>query len=103
MTIPVLFHDPTSEPCRAVHWFALEAGIELDLEMVWLTRGEHKSPRFLAINPAHQVPALKHGSFCLAEASAIMVFLAEINEVADRWIGTDPERRAVTNRLLSWH
>jgi glutathione S-transferase len=103
MPIPILFHDPTSEPSRAVHWFALEAGIELELSYVWLTRGEHRSPELLAVNPGHQVPAMKHGELCLAEASAIMIYLAEITGVVDRWIGADPEQRALTNLMLSWH
>jgi len=103
MTAPVLFHDPTSEPSRAVHWFSLEAGIELELCYIWLTRGEHRAPQLLAVNPGHQVPALKHDAFCLAEASAIMIYLAETAGVAERWLGADPEQRAITHRFLSWH
>ena len=103
MTPPKLYHDPTSEPSRAVHWFALEAGIELDLEYVWLTRGEHRSPKFLAVHPGHQVPAMQLGALRLAEATAIMVYLAEIGGVVDRWIGGTPEERSQTNRFLSWH
>ena len=29
---PLLFHDPTSEPSRAVYWFALAAGIPVVAE-----------------------------------------------------------------------
>jgi glutathione S-transferase len=100
---PVLFHDPTSEPSRAVHWLAIEAGLEIELEYTWLTRDEHLDPRFLAINPGHQVPALVHNEFCVAEASAIMLYLVDINEVQGRWVGATPEDRAFTHRLLSWH
>jgi glutathione S-transferase len=103
MSVPILFHDPTSEPSRAVHWFALEAGIEMQLSYVWLTRGEHRSPRLVEVNPGHQVPALKHDELCLTEASAIMVYLAEIADLVDLWIGADPVARALTNRFLSWH
>jgi glutathione S-transferase len=103
MTAPILFHDPTSEPSRAVHWFSLEADIELELSYVWLTRGEHKAAQLLTVNPGHQVPALQHGHLCLAEAAAIMIYLAEISGVTDRWLGTDPEQRAITHRFLSWH
>jgi glutathione S-transferase len=98
-----LFHDPTSEPSRAVHWFALEAGIELELKYTWLTRGEHRSPEFLHINPAHQVPALRHGEFCLPEASAIMLYLAELAGCTDKWVGHSARERACTNRFTSWH
>jgi glutathione S-transferase len=103
MAPPRLYHDPTSEPSRAVHWFAVEAGIDLEYEYVWLTRGEHRSPEFLAVHPGHQVPALQHGMFCLAEASAIMMYLAELEDVVETWIGRTPQERATTHRFLSWH
>lgn len=99
----VLYYDPTSEPCRAVYWFALEAGIELSLHYTWLTRGDHRSAEFLAINPAHQVPALKHGDFCLSETVAILLYLAEIERVEDSWIGATAQERARTHRFMSWH
>ena len=103
MARPVLYHDPTSEPSRAVHWFALEAGIEIDIRHTWLVRGDHRAPEFLAVNPRHQVPAMKHGEFCLAEASAMMVYLAEINDVDERWVGSSPQDRAKTLQIMSWH
>jgi len=103
METPILFHDPTSEPSRAVHWFSVEAGIELAVEYVWLTRGEHKSPEFLDVNPAHQVPALRHGDLCLSEAAAILTYLCELAGVEDRWIGDTSQDRAQTHRFLSWH
>ena len=62
MESPVLFHDPTSEPSRAAHWLALELGIPVRIRITWLARGEHLGPELLAVNPRHQVPALKHGN-----------------------------------------
>jgi len=103
MTVPILFHDPTSEPSRAVFWFAAEAGIELEVRYTWLTRGEHLSPEFVALNPGHQVPTLKHGDLCLPEASAIMIYLAEVEGVFERWVGATAGERAQTHRFLSWH
>lgn len=103
MSKPILFHDPTSEPSRAVHWFTTEAGIEVDLQYTWLTRGEHLAPEFLAINPGHQVPALAHDGLRMAEASAIMLYLVELHGIQDRWIGATAGDRAHTYRFLSWH
>ncbi len=100
---PILFHDPTSEPCRAVHWFALEAGIPIRLRYTWLGRGEHRSPELLRANPCHQVPALGHGEFCLAEASAIMLYLADIHSCTEKWTGETPRERADVHRYLSWY
>jgi glutathione S-transferase len=100
---PVLFHDPTSEPSRAVHWFALAAHVALGVHPIWLSRNEHLGAEFLAINPRHQVPALKHGDFCLSEATAIIRYLAEINGTAEEWLGATAVERARINQLLSWY
>jgi glutathione S-transferase len=102
-TLPVLYHDPTSEPSRAVHWFAVETAIPVDLRFTWLTRNEHRSPALLAVNPRHQVPALKHGDFHLSEATAIIRYLAESTGNSEAWLGQSLRERARINQLLSWY
>jgi glutathione S-transferase len=101
--VPTLYHDPTSEPSRAVHWFTLAAGIRIELENVWLTRGEHRSARLLAVNPRHQVPALDDQGFHLSEATAIITYLAEVHGCLERWFGGTSRERARVNMVLSWY
>jgi glutathione S-transferase len=52
----------------------------LNLEYEWvkvdLMKGEHKSPEYLALNPFGQVPLLVDGDTKLADAQAILVYLA---------------------------
>ncbi len=103
MRKPVIFYDPTSEPCRAVHWLCLEANIAHEISHIWLTRNEHLSENFLKVNPMHQVPALKHGEFCLSEASAIMNYLCDINNCSSAWFGGESKDRAMINMFLSWY
>ena len=103
MAKPVIYHDPTSEPSRAVHWLCLEAGISVDIHFIWLTKGEHLSAEFLKVNPLHQVPAMKHGHFCLSEATAIMNYLTDINDCSEDWFGHDVKTRAMVNQRLSWY
>lgn len=103
MTPPVIYHDPTSEPSRAVRWLCLEANIHVFIKYVWLTRGEHVSAEFLKVNPLHQVPAMKHGAFCLSEASAIMNYLTDLHGVSEQWFGNDIQSKAVINKYLSWY
>ena len=100
---PILYHDPTSEPSRAVHWFCLAAGIPIEIDYVWLTRGEHRSARLLTVNPRHQVPALVHGAFRLSEVTAIISYLTEIHGCSERWFGDSPRARAHIAMLLSWY
>lgn len=103
MTDPVLYYDPTSEPCRAVHWFAVEADCPVELRYTWLSRGEHRAPELTAANPCQQVPALAHDGFALAEASAIMLYLADIHGKLDAWLGPTPAERARVHQYLSWY
>jgi len=102
MAAAELFYDPTSEPCRAVQWFALETGVPIVLRYTWLTRDDHLNPEYGKINPRHQVPALRDGTFCLSEATAIMSYLAETGS-AQAALGTTPRDRARINMLFSWY
>jgi glutathione S-transferase len=103
LELPILFHDPTSEPSRAVHWFTLEARIPITVRYIWLSRGQHLSAELLAVNPRHQVPALRDADFCLSEATAIIRYLAETSNVESQWLGATTRERARVNQLLSWY
>ena len=103
MEPPILFHDPTSEPSRAVHWFTLEAGIPITIRYIWLSRRQHLGAELLAVNPRHQVPSLRDADFCLSEATAIIRYLAEISDVESQWLGSTLRERARVNQLLSWY
>jgi glutathione S-transferase len=52
--------------------------LELDYEWVKVDvmKGEHKSPDYLALNPFGQIPVLVDGDITLADAQAILVYLA---------------------------
>jgi glutathione S-transferase len=100
---PILFIDPISEPSRAVHWFTLEAGVPLELRYVWLTRNQHQSAAFAAVNPRRQVPALLDGDFALSEATAILRYLAATAEVDQVWLGKTARERARVDQLFSWY
>lgn len=103
MSAPTLYYDPTSEPCRAVHWLCLEAKLPHTLEYTWLTRNQHLTKEFLRINPSLQVPALKHRDFCLSEATAIMQYLTDLNDCSSSWFGADIEQKASIGKFLSWY
>jgi glutathione S-transferase len=52
--------------------------LELPFEIidVDLASKEHKTPRFLALNPLGQVPVLEDGNLVLGDSNAILVYLA---------------------------
>ena len=76
--------------------------LNLDYEWVQvdLLKGEHKSPKYLALNPFGQVPTLVDGDVTLADAQAILVYLAR-KYGGDRWLPTDALELAEVVRWLS--
>ena len=56
-----------SAPCRGPMMVAKALGIELNLKVVDLQKGEQLKPEFVALNPQHTVPTLVDGDFVLWE------------------------------------
>ncbi|NEQ27389.1 MAG: glutathione S-transferase [Microcoleus sp. SIO2G3] len=65
-----------------------------------LIKGEHQSPEYLALNPFGQVPLLVDGDMKLADAQAILVYLAR-QYGGDLWIPLDALSLAQVVRWLS--
>ncbi len=60
-----------------VYWMLEELGVPYESHSIDFRQGEHRSPEYLAINPAGKVPALKDGETTLFESAAILTYLAE--------------------------
>lgn len=76
----------------------------LNLEYEWvkvdLMKGEHKSPEYLTLNPFGQVPLLVDGDIKLADAQAILVYLAR-QYGGEEWLPLDALSLAQVVRWLS--
>ena len=76
----------------------------LNLKYNWvqvdLPKGEHKSPEYLAINPFGQVPTLVDGDVTLADAQAILVYLAR-QYGGEQWLPIEALELAQIVRWLS--
>lgn len=74
-----------------------ECGLEYRWHPIDLTKGEHKSPQFLALNPDGQIPVMVDdavpggGKITLSQSSAIMMYCAER---AGKFIPADPAKKA---------
>ena len=71
-----------------------EGGLPYELREIDILRGEHRSPEFLAINPAGYIPAMitPEGQV-LHETAAIVLYLADRHGLRDLAPGVDePER-----------
>ena len=74
-----------------------ECGLKYNWHPIDLTKGEHKTPQYLAMNPMGQIPVLIDNEgpggakITLAQSSAIMMYCAE---KAGKFIPTDPAKKA---------
>jgi glutathione S-transferase len=91
------FETPNARKACAV---ARYLNTPLEFVRVDLTKGEHKAPAFLAINPNGKVPALEDGDVRLWESAAIMCYLA--NRAGSSLWPKDPARQVDVIRWLSW-
>jgi len=72
-----LHYHPISHNCRRVLATIFELGRDdVELNLVDLFQGEHKTPEFLKLNPNGKVPVLEDGDYSLWESTAIMQYLA---------------------------
>ena len=65
-----------------------------------LLNGEQRTPAFLAINCFGQVPVIQDGDVTVADANAILVYLAG-RYGGEQWLPRDPARAAQVQRWLS--
>jgi len=63
--------------CHRVEWLLSLLELPFEAIDVNLAGGEHKEPRFLALNPFGEVPVIEDGAMVLADSNAILVYLAQ--------------------------
>lgn len=96
-----LYLAPTANGLRAAVALA-ECGLDYTPHKVDLAKGENRTPEFLKLNPAGQIPVIvDHAGpdskpLTLAQSGAILLYCAE---KSGRFLPKDPARRAVA---LQW-
>jgi glutathione S-transferase len=75
-------------------------GLEYNWIKVDLMKGEHKAPDYLALNPFGQVPLLIDNDLILADAQAILVYLAR-QYGGEQWLPVEAYPLAQVIRWLS--
>lgn len=94
-----IFGDSISGNCLKVKWTARKLGLPFEWIETDVLAGGSRTPEFLAMNPAGQVPTvvLDDGR-PLAQSNAIILYLAEGSDL----IPTDPYDRAKMMEWLFW-
>lgn len=91
-----------SAPCRIAMMTAEAIGCEYEFKVTDLMAGEHMKPEFLAMNPMHNIPTMKDGSFVLNESRAIAAYL--VNKYAIKEFESlypkDAETRAIVDQRM---
>eukprot|EP00008_Paramoeba_atlantica_P004194 CAMPEP_0201478600 /NCGR_PEP_ID=MMETSP0151_2-20130828/3391_1 /ASSEMBLY_ACC=CAM_ASM_000257 /TAXON_ID=200890 /ORGANISM="Paramoeba atlantica, Strain 621/1 / CCAP 1560/9" /LENGTH=226 /DNA_ID=CAMNT_0047859715 /DNA_START=118 /DNA_END=798 /DNA_ORIENTATION=- len=108
MASKTLFIHPISQPARAVWALALDAKLPIEIQPVDFSKGEHKSPDFLKINPNGTVPAYSETSedgevFSIGESHTILRYLASLDGAPSHWYPKDLKKRAKVDEYLDWH
>lgn len=94
-----LYGDSKSGNCLKGKWVADLLGVPCEWIETDIMVGGSRTPEFLAMNPAGQVPvALLPDGRSLAQSNAIMLFLAESSRLVPR----DAYARAKMNEWLFW-
>nr|WCC58221.1 glutathione S-transferase [Pharsalia antennata] len=94
------YYAPGSAPCRAVLLAAKAVGVDLNLKLTDLFKGEHLTPEFVKINPQHTVPTIDDNGFALWESRAIMQYLQNQYGKDESLYPTDPKKRAIVDQRL---
>jgi glutathione S-transferase len=96
-----LYINPLSPNVRRVRLTAAWLGQELEEKALDFTKGEHKSPEYLALNPNGAVPTLVDGDFVLTESRVIMQYLAS-KKPESGLLPRDERARADVTRWQFW-
>lgn len=90
---------PLSGHAHRAVLFASIAGINHEVLNVDLANGAHKSPEYLAKNPAGQVPMIEDGDVIISDSNAILVYLAR--KYAPGYIPNDPVGESEVQKFLT--
>ena len=94
-----LYGDRRSGNCLKIVFAADWLGLDYRFVDVDIMTGESRTPEFLAVNPAGQVPAVDFGDGkTLAQSNAVLLCLAENTAL----LPEDPFLRAKVNEWLFW-
>ena len=80
------------------HWMLIELGLDYEMRPIRSRGGETRTEEFLALNPRHKIPVLRHRDLVIAESAAIITYLSEAFEPpVGFFVPRDPARRAKLN------
>ncbi|MEZ4451358.1 MAG: glutathione S-transferase family protein [Nannocystaceae bacterium] len=106
-TTPKLYAFPGSPNSRRVLAVVAHLGVDVDLQIIDLSKGQSRTPEYLEINPMGRTPTLVDGDFVLWESNAIIQYLTDRAREAGHaeaatLLPTDARGRADVTRWQAW-
>ena len=96
-----IYATPLSANGRKVLAVSRELGLNAEIHIVNVYRGEGRTAEYLAINPTGKIPTLVDGDFVLFESNAILIYLAEGYGNSRLW-SADLKARSRIAQWLFW-
>lgn len=91
-----IYGDKGSGNCLKILYLVKRLGLEYRWHDVDILKGETRTPQFLAMNPAGQIPVIElDDGRCLAQSNAILLYLADGSELI-------PEDAWIRARMMEW-
>lgn len=98
----ITLYGSTSTAALVVHWLLLELELPHELVLLDFDARQHKSPEYLALNPAGVVPTLLIDGQVLTEAAAIALHLADLHPQAGLLPAPGTAQRGEAYRWMFW-
>ncbi len=72
-----LYHFELSGNCHKVRLMLSLLGVEYEQILLDFATKEHKSPKYMKLNPFGQLPILVDGDIVVRDSHAILIYLAQ--------------------------
>src|SRR5258708_21201005 len=95
-----LYFHPLSGHSHRARLFLSLLDVDHEAIEVDLSKGAHKAPDFLKLNPFGQVPVLVDGDTVISDSNSILVYLAKKLHQTD-WLPDAPDKAAAVQPWLS--
>ena len=96
-----LYRHPLSGHSHRVELLISLLGLDADIIDVDLMKGEHKQPKFLAMNSQGQVPVLQVGDSFISDSNAILTYIASKYDTSGQWLPSEPTAAAEVQQMLT--
>ena len=100
MNDTITLHTNPMSRGRIIHWMLEEVGAPYETKLYDFSKGEHKSPQYLKINPMGKLPAMEHRGTVITETAAICAYLADLYPQKQLSPGLDDPARGSYLRWL---